>query len=49
MVLLATGARATEELNLKDYDYTESDPRLFFANFTSSLIQGSILWFNWAE
>ena len=40
MVLLATGARATEELNLKDYDYTESDPRLFFANFTSSLIQG---------
>ena len=49
MTLLATGARATEELHLKDYEYTESDPRLFFANFTSSLIQGSILWLNWAE
>ena len=41
MVLLATGARAAEELHLEDYEYTESDPRLFFANFTSSLIQGS--------
>ena len=41
MVLLATGARAAEELHLMDYEYTESDPRLFFANFTSSLIQGS--------
>ena len=40
MALLATTARATEELHLKDYEYTESDPRLFFANFTSSLIQG---------
>ena len=46
MALLATGARATEELHLKDYEYTESDPRLFFANFTSSLIQGSILRLN---
>ena len=46
MALLATTARATEELHLKDYEYTESDPRLFFANFTSSLIQGSILWLN---
>ena len=41
MAVLATSARATEELHLKDYEYTESDPRLFFANFTSSLIQGS--------
>ena len=41
MALLASSARATEEeLHLKDYEYTESDPRLFFANFTSSLVQG---------
>ena len=42
MALLASSARAAteEELQLKDYEYTESDPRLFFANFTSSLIQG---------
>ena len=41
MALLASSARATEEeLQLKDYEYTESDPRLFFANFTSSLVQG---------
>ena len=48
MALLASSVRATEELHLKDYEYTESqsDPRLFFANFTSSLIQGSILWLN---
>ena len=40
MALLATSVRAREELHLKDYEYTESDPRLFFANFTSSLVQG---------
>merc|ERR1712037_912573 len=43
MALLASSVRATveEELHLKDYEYSESqsDPRLFFANFTSSLIQ----------
>ena len=47
MALLATSARAKKDLELRDFEDYESDPRLFFANFTSSLIQGgSILWLN---
>ena len=39
---LATGAPALEDLELKAFE-SEGDPRLFFANFTSSLVQGGIL------
>ena len=46
MALLATGTKADEDLELKVFEEEDrADPRLFFANFTSSLIQGGILWF----
>ena len=43
-LLLATSASAQDDLELKAFEEEgEASPRLFFANFTSSLIQASIL------
>ena len=43
-LLLLSTAMAGDDLELKAYEAEgEDSPRLFFANFTSSLIQASIL------